>query len=383
MFPWVLFAWSPQAVANHLFGQTYTGSVTGGGTLTFTIAGDGSSVGTLRALDVPGAFPGGSCRINFTPQSNTAISNHTFALNVSSSFSSNQVTGSFPSVGTAQGTLRFQTTAPGAGTCDTGTETWTALAPVPPSVIDLAVTVSHSPDPVMVGSSNLTYTINVINNGPDPATGVTVTDSLPPEVTFVSATGSQGTCSGSDTIGCALGNLPNGTSATVTIVVNPTVEGPLSNTASVTGNEPDRDAGNDSDTDTVTVNPRVEVPCKGELATVVGTAGNDTIMGTPARDVIAGRGGKDTINGLGGNDVICAGAGNDVVNGGDGNDRLSGDRSNDRLNGGTGRDRLDGGPGKDRLNGGVERNGRPGRDTCNGGSGVDSARGCESTSGVP
>lgn len=229
----------------------------------------------------------------------------------------------------------------------------------------------------MVGSSNLTYTINVINNGPNLATGVTITDSLPPEVTFVSATASQGACSGLATISCALGNLPNGTSATVTIVVNPTVEGVLSNTASVRGNEPDPNAGNDSATDTITVGPRVEVFCKGELATVVGTAGNDTIMGTPARDVIAGLGGKDTINGLGGNDVICAGAGKDVVNGGDGNDRLSGERGNDRLNGGAGRDRIEGGSGRDRINGGT------GKDTCLGGSGTDSTKSCERTSGVP
>ena len=105
--------------------------------------------------------------------------------------------------------------------------------------------------------------------------------------------------------------------ATVTIVVNPTVEGVLimSNTA-VMGNESNTNARNDSATDTVTVGPRPEVLWKGELATVVGTPGDDTIMGTEARDVIAGLGGNDTINGLGGNDVICAGAGNDVVSAG-------------------------------------------------------------------
>jgi len=219
--------------------------------------------------------------------------------------------------------------------------------------------------------------MNVTNNGPDPATGVTVTDSLPPEVTFVSTTPSQGACSGSGTISCALGNLPNGTSATVTIVVTPTVEGPLSNTASVRGNEPDSNAGNDSDTDTITVGPACEVLCKGNLATVCGTAGNDTIMGTGARDVIAGLGGNDTINGLGDNDVICGGAGNDVVNGGDGNDRLFGERGNDRLNGGAGRDRINGGSGRDRMNGGT------GKDTCFGGPGTDRTKSCERTSGVP
>lgn len=376
MFPCALLAWPPQAVANHSFGATYTGSVMGGGTLTVTIASDGSSVTTFKAINVPGVSgPGVGCTVSIDLPFDLAISNHTFAF--SSDFSITTITGSFPAVGTAQGTLRLGNINPPPGTppCDTGTDTWTATTIVS-LLSDLAVTVSHSPDPVRVGS-NLTYTINVTNNGPDPATNVTVTDSLPPEVTFLSATASQGACSGSGTIGCALGNLPNGTSATVTFVVNPTVEGPLSNTASVKGNEPDPNAGNDSDTDTIIVNPIAEVFCKGELATVVGTPGDDTIMGTEARDVIAGLGGNDTINGLGGNDVICAGAGNDVVNGGDGNDRLFGGPGNDRLNGGAGRDRIEGGSGRDRINGGT------GRDTCLGGSGTDSAKSCETTSGVP
>lgn len=371
MFPWVLLAWPPLAAANHLSGATYTGSITGGGTLTFTIAADGSSITTFRAMNVPA----GVCTFTLRTLLDIAISNHNFVGNVSGGLTDDHVTGSFPGVGSAQGTLRFQNINQpiGVPNCDSGTETWTATTPVP---IDLAVTVSHSPDPVRVGS-NLTYTINVTNNGPGSATGVTVTDSLPTEITFVSATASQGACSGSGTISCTLGNLPNGTSATVTIVVNPTVEGALSNTASVRGNEPDPDAGNDSDTDTITVGPPCEVLCKGNLATVCGTAGNDTIMGTPGRDIIAGLGGNDTINGLGDNDVICAGAGNDVVNGGDGNDRLFGERGNDRLNGGAGRDRINGGSGRDRINGGT------GKDTCLGGSGTDSAKSCERTSGVP
>ena len=376
MFPWALLAWPSQAAANHLSGATYTGSITGGGTLTFTIAADGSSVTTFKVMNVPG---GGGCTLSIALQFDIAISNHNFEFELSGDFIAGKITGSFPGVGSAQGTLRLGNInlPPGTPPCDTGTETWTASATASAPVFsDLAVTVSHSPDPVMVGS-NVIYTINVTNNGPDPATGVTVTDSLPPEVTFLSATASQGACSGSSTISCALGNLPNGTSATVTIGVNPTVEGLLSNTASVRGNEPDQNAGNDSDTDTITVNPVEEVFCKGELATVVGTAGNDTIVGTPARDVIAGLGGNDTINGLGDNDVICAGAGNDVVNGGDGNDQLFGERGNDRLNGGAGRDRIKGGSGRDRMNGGT------GKDTCLGGPGADRTKSCERTSGVP
>ena len=40
-------------------------------------------------------------------------------------------------------------------------------------------------DPVDAGST-LTYTMTVTNNGPDPAAGVSVVDTLPSDVTFVS-----------------------------------------------------------------------------------------------------------------------------------------------------------------------------------------------------
>src|SRR4030095_14633529 len=57
---------------------------------------------------------------------------------------------------------------------------------------DLAVTKSDSPDPVIVGS-NITYTINFVNNGPSNDTNVSVTDGTPTNTTFVSAAVTTGT----------------------------------------------------------------------------------------------------------------------------------------------------------------------------------------------
>ena len=51
---------------------------------------------------------------------------------------------------------------------------------------DLAVTKS-APATVTAGT-NFNYTITVTNNGPSNATGVTVSDTLPSSVAFVSAT---------------------------------------------------------------------------------------------------------------------------------------------------------------------------------------------------
>ena len=126
--------------------------------------------------------------------------------------------------------------------------------PPPPLQADLSVTKADSPDPVFV-SQPLTYTLTVRNNGLDNAAGVTVTDPLPGGVVFVSAAASQGTCSGTATVACFLGSLANGASATVTIVVSPTLVGALSNTASVAGSPSDLNPGNNSATSATTVLP--------------------------------------------------------------------------------------------------------------------------------
>lgn len=98
--------------------------------------------------------------------------------------------------------------------------------------------------------------------------------------------------------------------------------------------------------------------CRGERATIVGTAGNDDIDGTSGRDVIQGRAGHDEIEGHGGNDLICGGAGADDLEGDRGRDRLFGNRGNDDLEGGRGDDRLNGGRGLD------EGDGDAGVDVC-------------------
>jgi hypothetical protein len=74
---------------------------------------------------------------------------------------------------------------------------------------------------------------------------VTINDKLPQNVTFGSATPSQGTgCGGTSTITCTLGTLANGAVATVTIVVTPTKVGLITNAANAMGNEGDSNTAN-------------------------------------------------------------------------------------------------------------------------------------------
>jgi len=113
---------------------------------------------------------------------------------------------------------------------------------------DLTI-IKSAPATVNAGEQ-LTYTLAITNNGPSDATGVTVTDNLPDDVALVSATLSQGTCSGSDPVTCTLGPVASGSSAAVsltTTVASPLPSGTvLINTATVDGDQTDPDGGNNS-----------------------------------------------------------------------------------------------------------------------------------------
>ena len=117
---------------------------------------------------------------------------------------------------------------------------------------DLGITMTDSPDPAKT-LSNLTYSINVTNTGPGTASGVTVTDTLPSSMTYISTSSSQGSCSGTSTVTCNFGNLPTGTSARVTIVVQPRSTGTYTNTAAVRSSTPDPVSVNNSVTATTRV----------------------------------------------------------------------------------------------------------------------------------
>jgi hypothetical protein len=82
-----------------------------------------------------------------------------------------------------------------------------------------------------------------------------VTDSLPATVLFVSATPSQGICSGTTTISCNLGTINAAGSATVAITVTPTTDADLSNTATVSSATSDPNTANNTDTEATVVDP--------------------------------------------------------------------------------------------------------------------------------
>jgi len=118
------------------------------------------------------------------------------------------------------------------------------LNPATPNA-DLALSKITSQEPVSSGL-DFNYVVVVTNLGAGNATGVVMTDDLPAGVTLVTATPSQGSCSGTTTVTCTLGNLLVGGSATIDIVVTKNDPGSVTNTASVAGNEADPNPDNNS-----------------------------------------------------------------------------------------------------------------------------------------
>jgi uncharacterized repeat protein (TIGR01451 family) len=106
--------------------------------------------------------------------------------------------------------------------------------------VDLGITKTSDAVGPVNPEATVVYTLDVFNFGPDDATGVTVVDTLPTEVTYVSDTCGAGPPVG-QTWTWVIGNLAAsaGASCDITVTVNPGVTGSVSNTATVTGNEDD------------------------------------------------------------------------------------------------------------------------------------------------
>jgi uncharacterized repeat protein (TIGR01451 family) len=166
------------------------------------------------------------------------------------------------SVGPQTGTLRIPSNDTDENPVDvplsgTGTE-----PPGPEQGADLEITKTDSPDPTLIGD-NITYTLTVINHGPDNATGVSVNDTLPQYVLFESLDTSTGnaTHDSGRTVTWDIGTLDIGDSVTLEIVVYVIPQNlsslnswvPIINYAEVHGNETDPVPGNNLVSEDTTV----------------------------------------------------------------------------------------------------------------------------------
>jgi uncharacterized repeat protein (TIGR01451 family) len=97
--------------------------------------------------------------------------------------------------------------------------------------------------------TKLTYVVTVRNLGPNSAPNVVITDALPAGTTFISASPTKGSCSNAgNLVTCNIGNLNNGRSAAIILVVKVTASAgtTITNTAQGSSSHPDPNLSNNT-----------------------------------------------------------------------------------------------------------------------------------------
>ena len=123
---------------------------------------------------------------------------------------------------------------------------------------NMSISKTDSPDPILAGT-RLNYVLTLRHlGGPENATNVVVKDTLPAEVTFDTATTSQGSCSAvGQVVTCNLGSVGiNGTVIIqIGVIVSPLTVGTITNNANVSADQADGVPGdNSASADTLIVN---------------------------------------------------------------------------------------------------------------------------------
>jgi uncharacterized repeat protein (TIGR01451 family) len=137
---------------------------------------------------------------------------------------------------------------------------------------DLRLSKSASPASVVAGNT-ITWTINVVNDGPSDALAATVTDMLPSGITGVVVSSSVGGCTA---LPCVLGTIVSGGSASVTITATVTPgynAATIDNAASVTSTTPDSNTTNNAASVSAAVQTKADISMvkTGPTTIVAGT----------------------------------------------------------------------------------------------------------------
>jgi hypothetical protein len=187
--------------------QPATVTMTNGAVSTITFQLTGNIVGTAM-LSCPGAPTGVTC--TFAPSSNVALMPNKAVpatMNI------------FTSASTPPGTYSVTLSGTVNGIAAPQTQTITLNVTSGVGTTDLAVSATHSPDPVRIGGV-LAFTFTINNTGQD-ATGVTF-QAFVKSVLSVRAFASQGSgCTVGTSVDCNLGMIAHGGAATVIVTVTP------------------------------------------------------------------------------------------------------------------------------------------------------------------
>ncbi|MEO6191493.1 MAG: proprotein convertase P-domain-containing protein [Thermoanaerobaculia bacterium] len=242
-------------------------TVAPGGSTTYTIVASNAGPTAANPATVTDIFPAACTSVTYTSTAaggatgNTAagsgnISDAALNLPAGSSVTYTATCTLSPGAsGTLVNTATVASGTPDPNTADnnaTDTDTFSAAS------ADLSLTKTlTTPAPIHVGD-NVTFALTVTNNGPANATGVTVTDTLPAGLAYVS--NDCGAVFANPTLTWSVGALAVTASATCHLTATVTQTGTITNTASATGNESDPTPANNAGQAPISGQPAAIIP---------------------------------------------------------------------------------------------------------------------------
>lgn len=153
------------------------------------------------------------------------------------------------------GTYNFQAGYSGDATHNPSDSTIVVVVVRP--VADLAITITANPEDTILTGKQITYITKAINNGPNPATDVTYSLTLPTGFIFDPAASDPSCSAAGQVVTCTVGALPTGGTDAGWVVATAGPSAPAGNlvaTATIASDAVhDPDASNNTDTDTIRV----------------------------------------------------------------------------------------------------------------------------------
>jgi len=204
-----------------------------GSNVTFTLTATNRGPETATSVTVNDTLPAGLTYVSSTPSGAYNSTTHVWTVGTLTSGASAAL--SISATVTQAGAITNTATVTGAQT-DSVPANNTAQVSFVASGADLSITKTVDNATPLVGS-NVTFTLTVRNSGTANASSITVADTLPAGLTYVSSTPSG--AYDSTTHVWTVGTLANGASTALSITATVTQAGAITNTATVTGAQTD------------------------------------------------------------------------------------------------------------------------------------------------
>ncbi len=212
-----------------------------GQTVSFTLVATNNGPSEATGVTVQDSLPSGYSLVS---ASATVGSYRGGIWSIGALTGTQSVTLSITAVVNASGSYANSATISGLQTDPTTSNNTFTISPAPVAQADLALLKSVN-EPIPAIGQTVEFTLVATNNGPSPATGVNVQESLPSGYSFVSATASEGSY-GAGSGQWRIGSLSNGQSTTLIIAATVNATGGYANTAIIRGNETDPVSANDT-----------------------------------------------------------------------------------------------------------------------------------------